>query len=153
MKRIIGGFCAVLLAAGGYAWVAGPEVRAAAVLPYKDPAAVAAGRQVYLDYCASCHGADLAGEANWQQRDGAGYLPAPPHDEHGHTWHHPDEQLLAITRHGVAHFAGGSYRSRMGGYDGVLSTEEMLAVLAYIKSRWPAEIIARHNQINAQAGG
>lgn len=40
----------------------------------------------------------------------------------------------------------------MGGYAGVLTEEEMLAVLAYIKSRWPAEVIARHNQLNSQAG-
>ena len=31
---------------------------------------------------------------NWQNRDDEGYLPAPPHDETGHTWHHPDEYLF-----------------------------------------------------------
>ena len=27
-------------------------------------------------------------------------LPAPPHNETGHTWHHPDEMLFAITKYG-----------------------------------------------------
>lgn len=45
---------------------------------------------------------------------------------------------------------GNGYRSRMGGFAGVLTEEEMLAVMAFIKSRWPAEVISRHNQINSQ---
>ena len=79
-----------------------------------------------------------------------GYMPAPPQDASGHTWHHPDAQLLEITRHGMERLVGNGYRSRMQGYAGVLSEQEMLEVLAFIKSRWPADIIARHNQINSQ---
>ncbi|KIC21176.1 c-type cytochrome [Leisingera sp. ANG-Vp] len=153
MKWVIGGAAVVVLAGAAGYWLAGSDVRAAGVLPYQDPEAVKAGAEIYQDYCASCHGAALQGEPNWQQRDAEGYLPAPPHDASGHTWHHPDAQLLAITKYGVAPLAGDGYRSRMGGYEGVLSEEEMLAVLAYIKSSWPPEVIIRHNQINARADG
>ncbi|MFY0311994.1 c-type cytochrome [Leisingera sp. D0M16] len=151
MKQVIAFTAAAGLAAAAYYWLAESDPQAAGLLPYKDPGAVAEGQVIYLDHCASCHGEDLQGEPNWQQRDSEGYLPAPPQDESGHTWHHSDAQLLEITRHGVAQLVGNGYRSRMGGYAGVLTEEEMLAVLAYIKSRWPAEIIARHNQINSQA--
>ena len=48
------------------------------------------GKNVYMENCASCHGVALEGQANWRQRDPDGYLPAPPHDETGHTWHHSD---------------------------------------------------------------
>jgi mono/diheme cytochrome c family protein len=40
----------------------------------------------------------------------------------------------------------------MPAFDGVLSDAQIAAALAYIKSRWPAEIRARQAQINHQAG-
>lgn len=118
-------------------------------LPWDDPAEVARGAELYAENCASCHGAELEGEPNWRQRDAEGYLPAPPHDASGHTWHHPDEQLITITRLGTEAVVGGGYRSRMPGFVDVLDEAEIRAVLAYIKSTWPAEVIETHNEINA----
>ncbi|MBL4645745.1 MAG: c-type cytochrome, partial [Rhizobiales bacterium] len=46
------------------------------------------GAVIYAEYCASCHGADLEGQPNWQSPDADGKMPAPPHDQRGHTWHH-----------------------------------------------------------------
>ncbi|WP_297020120.1 cytochrome c [Thalassospira sp.] len=112
---------------------------------------VAFGKKVYDANCASCHGAKLQGEANWRERGADGMLPAPPHDETGHTWHHPDAVLFALTKYGPAAMAGGDYKSAMQGYDGVLSDEEIIASLSYIKSRWPREVVARHDQINQSA--
>ena len=54
-------------------------------IPYEDVASVTAGKEVYDTNCASCHGAKLEGQANWEIRTADGYLPAPPHDETGHT--------------------------------------------------------------------
>ncbi|MDQ2090743.1 cytochrome c [Marimonas arenosa] len=119
------------------------------LFPYTDPQAVALGEQLYAEYCAACHGTDLEGEPDWRVRDEDGYLPAPPHDATGHTWHHPDEQLFLITKHGTAALVGGDYQSRMMGFGDVLTDDDILAVLAYIKSTWPAGVINRHNQINA----
>lgn len=111
-------------------------------------AVVALGRQVYIDNCAACHGANLEGQADWRQRRPDGRLSAPPHDAGGHTWHHPGEQLFAVTKYGPAALAGGGYQSDMAGYEGILSDAEIWAVLSFIKSRWPAEIRARHDQIS-----
>ena len=44
-----------------------------------------AGQRLYGDHCASCHGLNLEGEANWRVRNDDGTMPAPPHDETGHT--------------------------------------------------------------------
>ena len=61
---------------------------------------VAQGQQVYRARCASCHGANLEGQPNWQQELPGGGRPAPPHDASGHTWHHPDALLFDITKRG-----------------------------------------------------
>jgi mono/diheme cytochrome c family protein len=130
--------------------LAATAVRAEGFLPYDDPVAVAEGERLYGTYCASCHGADLEGEPNWRDRDADGYLPAPPHDPEGHTWHHPDAQLFAITKHGTAALVGDGYKSRMLGFGDVLSDIEIVQTLAYIKSRWPQRVIDLHNQVNAR---
>lgn len=108
---------------------------------------VALGARVYADSCAACHGANLEGQPNWRQRRSDGRLPAPPHDASGHTWHHPDAQLFALTKYGPAALAGGGYQSDMPAYEGVLSDAEIWAVLSYIKSRWPQQIRARHDSM------
>ena len=105
-----------------------------------DPELVALGAAVYEEHCAACHGANLEGEPDWQRRKADGTLPAPPHDETGHTWHHSDELLFRLTRDGPGIVAGDDYRSTMPAYAGILSDREIWAVLAYIKSRWPPEI-------------
>ena len=60
-------------------------------------------------------------------------MPAPPHDDSGHTWHHPDEVLFGITKHGVVPpYAPPGYESDMPAFAGKLSDDEIRAVLAYI---------------------
>jgi len=120
----------------------------AAGLDADDPQKVALGAGLYAEHCAACHGADLEGQPDWRQRRPDGRLPAPPHDESGHTWHHPAAQLFALTKQGPAVIAGGGYQSDMPAYAGTLSDAEIWAVLSYLKSRWPAEIQARHSQIS-----
>ena len=46
---------------------------------------VMAGQQLYADNCASCHGASLEGQPDWRRRLDTGRMPAPPHDDSGHT--------------------------------------------------------------------
>lgn len=77
-----------------------------------------------------------------------GLLPAPPHDASGHTWHHGDAYLVAVTKYGVARVVGQPYPNAMPIYDDVLSVKEIVAVLSYIKSQWPAEIRKRHDRLN-----
>lgn len=98
---------------------------------------LAEGRQLYLDNCAACHGEALEGQPDWRTRLPSGRMPAPPHDETGHTWHHSDEQLFRITRDGVAAIVGGNYESDMPGFGDFLTNDEIRAILDYIKSTWP----------------
>jgi mono/diheme cytochrome c family protein len=116
-----------------------------------DAAQVAQGRAVYAAQCASCHGANLEGQPDWRMRLPNGRLPAPPHDASGHTWHHPDKVLFEITRDGIAAHAPKGYESDMPAFGPKLSDIEIWAVLAYIKSRWPAEIRERQARLSQQA--
>jgi mono/diheme cytochrome c family protein len=117
-----------------------------------DAAVLAQGLQIYTTHCAACHGARLEGQPNWRERGADGRLPAPPHDASGHTWHHPDEVLVRITRDGVATVANmPDYVTSMPVYKGVLGDDDIVAVLSWIKSQWPPAIRAKHDQINQQA--
>ena len=112
---------------------------------------MALGEQVYAKNCASCHGAKLEGQANWRQRGLNGYMPAPPHDETGHTWHHPDSYLFTMTKYGIEKMIGKPYPNNMPAYEDKLTDEEILAVLSYIKSTWSGRTQRQHDQINARA--
>ena len=121
------------------------------VLEPDNRAVVMLGERIYQAECALCHGAELEGQANWRERGADGRLPAPPHDATGHTWHHSDKVLFELTKQGPAALVGGDYESDMPGYDGALSDQEIIAVLSFIKSRWPPEIRRRHDQVNDEA--
>lgn len=128
MRAIVPLLC--LFASGAFA---GPE------LSDRD---ITAGAALYAQNCASCHGAALEGQPDWQSRKDDGLLPAPPHDRTGHTWHH-DSQLLfdytalggagALAARGVTGFDSG-----MPAFAGVLSADEIWDILGYIRSTWPA---------------
>ena len=100
------------------------------------PQGVAVGRELYLASCGGCHGVNLEGQPNWMERKEDGRLPAPPHDETGHTWHHSDSQLFAITKSGLEAIAPG-YETDMPAFEGVLSDREIISILEYIKTTWP----------------
>jgi mono/diheme cytochrome c family protein len=123
---------AVLLAACSEA--PAPESRA----DPRDTAKVARGAKVYAEHCASCHGAKLEGQPNWRERLSNGRMPAPPHDESGHTWHHTDQVLFGITKHGLVpgKYAPPGYRSDMPAFGDKLSDDEIWAVLSFIGSHW-----------------
>lgn len=131
---------------GGYAFLAGDG---ASLLDPSDATVVARGETTYLAHCASCHGSNLEGQPDWQTPDKEGFLPAPPHDETGHTWHHPDRLLFEITKLGVVKAANlKDYKTRMPAFGEVLTDDDIAAALSYIKSRWPEELRQRHGQLN-----
>ena len=117
----------------------------------RDSGSVALGANVYAQNCAACHGAKLEGQPDWRRRLPNGRLPAPPHDESGHTWHHSDDVLFGITKHGlVPPYAPPNYESDMPAFGGKLSDAEIWAALAYIKSHWPPTMRAQQEQLNAR---
>ena len=135
---------ALLVTAGTTAWILLPGGNR------DDPtnvAQVALGKAVYSENCASCHGTNLEGQPDWRERKSDGRMPAPPHNTMGHTWHHPDEVLFGIIKQGVAAFAPSGYESDMPAFGGVLTDEEIWAVLAYLKSSWPPEIQVRQSAL------
>jgi mono/diheme cytochrome c family protein len=117
----------------------------------KDATRLALGAKVYAQDCAACHGAKLEGQPNWRERLPNGRLPAPPHDESGHTWHHADRVLFAIVKNGlVPPNATPGYESDMPAFGGKLSDDEIWAVLAFIKSHWTArELLDARKQMTA----
>lgn len=153
MKLWVGIAAAGLIVGGAVVWMfANPEPRGSlGKFDYESPKLIAQGKGVYQAECAACHGENLEGEANWREQDSEGYLPAPPHDQSGHTWHHPDTQLFAITKFGTAAVVGSGYQTRMQGFGGILGDDEIVAVLAFIKSTWPQHVINTHNRINRES--
>jgi mono/diheme cytochrome c family protein len=111
-----------------------------------DRAAAARGEALYAKHCAACHGRNLEGQPDWQSRNAQGRLPAPPHDEHGHTWHHDDQILFEVTKYGLARHAPPGYQSDMPAFEGTLSDRDIVDVLAFIKSRWPALILDKRRE-------
>jgi mono/diheme cytochrome c family protein len=112
---------------------------------------VALGKQVYGQACASCHGANLEGQANWMDRGPDGKLPAPPHDATGHTWHHSDADLFKIVKDGVQAFAGPDYKTDMPAFAATLTDQQIDAAIAYIKSTWPEKQRKYQEQVSEQA--
>lgn len=98
------------------------------------------GRALYMTHCASCHGSRLEGQPEWRQRRADGRLPAPPHDDSGHTWHHPMQVLFEITKIGMKPpFAPEGYMSDMPAFVGTLSDGEIRAILTFIEHQWSPE--------------
>lgn len=102
------------------------------------------GAEIYNASCASCHGANLQGQPDWQTPNADGSLPPPPQNEDGHTWHHADRVLLDYIRLGGAKALAQSgvenFNSGMPEFGSVLTEAEIEAVLDYIKSSWPENI-------------
>ena len=149
-RLAIAGLVVFILAAAVIAYYGRTELDKATPMRIdpRDAAQVERGRAVYANHCASCHGAQLRGQPDWRIRLPNGRIPAPPHDESGHTWHHPDEVLFGITKHGlVPPYAPKGYESDMPAFGGVLSDPDIRAVLAFIESRWPPEVVKWRNEM------
>jgi len=133
----------IVLAASGFVLLRERPVR----IDPSDTNQVALGKRLYAATCASCHGTALEGQPDWQRRLPNGRLPAPPHDASGHTWHHSDAFLMDVTQRGPAAYPEG-YLTDMPAFRDTLSNREIAAILAYIKSQWPADIRVRQNRLN-----
>ena len=115
----------------------------------KNVSMVNLGEIIYQNNCSSCHGLNLEGQKNWKERDVDGYMPAPPHDQTGHTWHHNDQYLFDITKYGIEKSLQLNYPNKMPVYEDVLTDIEILASLSYIKSKWPEKIQKIHDEMNS----
>lgn len=140
-------FTALLIIGGGAAIFMVRSTPAQAITVNAQPVSaqqLAMGEQLYNTNCAACHGIRGEGQPNWKTPNEKGVYPAPPHNSDGHTWHHADDLLLEIIAKGGGAF---SPTSNMPGFKDVLTDEEMVAVLAYIKTFWGSEQIEFQNRV------
>lgn len=100
-----------------------------------DPQELQQGRQLYLEHCAVCHGANGEGTANWQQRDESGKLLPPPLNGTAHTWHHSVPILFRTINEGTGQLGGS-----MPAWKEKLSEGQILLIINWITSLWPDEI-------------
>lgn len=148
---IVGGLIAVVAVAGIIFWTGFRSIdeQPDEMVMQADPenlAQVTLGKTVYEDQCAECHGENLEGQPGWNRPPASGPRPAPPHNETGHTWHHGDQLIFEIVKHGPGMVAGiENYDGGMPGYSGALSDDEIWAVIAFIKSNWPETVRARQH--------
>ncbi len=140
----------VVITVGGWTFMQSSGAQTSRLDP-SNAETVALGERLYKEHCASCHGAELKGQPNWKRPLPKGGLPAPPHDETGHTWHHADQVLFDYTKKGGQEIAGAGFKSKMPAFRDSLSDDEIWAVLSYIKSRWPLVYQKRHDEQNDNA--
>ena len=139
----------IILILGMVIYLAKEKVAEASITLIPDnKEAISLGKSVYVQNCASCHGVNLEGQKDWMSRLPDGLMPAPPHDETGHTWHHSDKYLFMITKYGLEDIIGQKYPNNMPAYKNILSDKEIISVLSYIKSTWPNKVKKIHDQIN-----
>lgn len=137
LKKIFYSAAAVIFAGLLIAAFTQPKAISGILFKPDNAAQVLSGKIMYSQNCASCHGDNLQGQNDWQSPLASGRLPAPPHDADGHTWHHPDRMLFTIIKFGPAAIIGDDYETDMPAFNGILTDDEIRAVLAYIKSTWP----------------
>jgi len=152
---LVAGLISLAIGTAGCGDPGGEDVAPVASSPADptDAAAVASGEAVYLEHCASCHGERLQGQPNWREVLPDGGYPAPPHDGSGHTWRHSDSQLFEATKFGGTFSAAPGSASHMPPFENVLSDDQIWAALAFVKSRWPAELLARQKLITRMPKG
>jgi mono/diheme cytochrome c family protein len=127
--------------------VVAPRLRSANPPAYPETTAlIAQGASVYSASCAACHGSELRGAA--AVADHTQGLQPPPLDASGHAWLHSDETLFRMVKYGVASCLGDASEPQMPGFSDRLDHRSIRAVLAFIKSRWPADVRAVQNAFN-----
>lgn len=111
---------------------------APAATPTITPDLVAQGRQIYLRECAKCHGERGQGYAD--------HPGAPPLDETGHAWHHPDQQIYGWIVNGKLAVAG----EGMPALGDRLTDQEVRAVITYLHSLWAEEQLETQQDVTTR---
>ncbi|MBK8135557.1 MAG: cytochrome c [Chloroflexi bacterium] len=101
-----------------------------------DSAVVQEGQQIYLQFCAFCHGSEGQGQFpdDPLMPDETGRYGAPPQNEVGHSWHHDDALLFRYVQQGGMGDPDVFYS--MPAFGEQLSDEQIVAVIGYIKTLW-----------------
>lgn len=100
-----------------------------------DQADIDKGATLFKQNCASCHGQNAEGTADWKKTDADGNYPPPPLNGTAHAWHHNKELLKRTILEGGVKLGG-----VMPGFAGQLSDQDIDAVIAFFQSKWPDKI-------------
>jgi len=119
----------------------------------EDPILVIHGKQVYAAQCASCHGRFLQGQPLWRTADEDRPRRAPALNETGPDWMHSDEELFATVADGHMPSVAPNPRSRMPAFRALIAHNDILAVLAFIKARWPVSLRVAQAALNPGGAG
>jgi cytochrome c553 len=108
------------------------------------------GQAIYTQYCAACHGIDGQGQfpAAPLEPDATGRIGAPPHNETGHSWHHSDVLLIRYVTEGG--FSDPIRFYTMPPFGDILTDEQILFVIAYIKTMWTDAQRASQRQLTEE---
>lgn len=99
-----------------------------------DHASIVIGKRLYAVHCAGCHGRYLQGQPLWQLADAYRGRRAPAFDASGYTWRHSDEEIFRIAKFGRL---GPGPATAMPAFEHRLGDNQILAIVTYIKARWP----------------
>jgi len=102
-----------------------------------DPAMTTRGAHVYWRQCGPCHGDHLQGQPFWQLVDQDAGRRAPALDATGRAWRRSDAELFQVVKYGRYPDRVYARESQMPAYEGALEDPDILAVLAFVKARWP----------------
>jgi len=108
-----------------------------------DQAAVDQGATLFKQNCASCHGMNAEGTADWKKTDADGNYPPPPLNGSAHAWHHSKKLLTRTILEGGAKLGG-----TMPAFAGKLTEQEIEAVIAYFQSKWPDPVYQKWASAN-----
>lgn len=112
--------------------------------------AIKAGKAIYDERCAECHGKNLGGQLNWQTTKADGTVPAPPLNDEGTAWQRSDDLLFRSIKLGGEAIVPSGFHSNMPGFREQLSDDQIRDVLRYIKSRWSSMSRARQDRMNTK---
>jgi len=96
-----------------------------------------AGKKIYAENCAQCHGENAQGAPNWHKRNADGTFPPPPLNGSGHAWHHSIAVLTDMIKNGSKPGEG-----NMPAWKDKLTTEQIDSVILWFQSLWPDQVYA-----------
>jgi S-disulfanyl-L-cysteine oxidoreductase SoxD len=144
---------AIGLAAGGGSQVVPVKSVPAHLADAGSPTAVGLGERLYAGHCASCHGRYRQGQPLWQIIDAYAGRRAPALDETGTVWQRSDEAIFHVTKYGRYAAASRGAVSTMPAFEDLLVDREIVAVVAFIKARWPIGLRIAQAMLNPGFAG
>jgi mono/diheme cytochrome c family protein len=112
------------------------------------PAQVALGRTLYRQHCSYCHGIDREGHEDWQPGAPVASGLAPSLDDRSAIVDRSDRQIFEWIKFGGQPFLPPRVRSQMPAFEFNLTDAQIWGVIAYLKNRWPEDVLARHERAN-----